>query len=302
MKINTLSDYLKNQYHKKVYKLSISLGCTCPNRDGKLSTGGCIFCSQEGSGDFTYSNENIRTQIELQKKLVANKIPKSIPENERLYIANFQSFTNTYGNQQRLMEIFSYVAQMKEIVIISIGTRPDCITDEMLEFLSSLNKIKPVWIELGLQTIHDSSAEYINRCYKTSVFFEMYEKLKKKNLYVVVHIILGLPCETKEMTLKTVKALASLNPTLDGIKLHLLHILENSALGEMYKSKPFKIFTLDEYCNLIIECLRLLKSKTVIHRMTGDGYKKYLIEPQWSANKKCVLNSLNKAIKNAPDY
>ncbi|MDD7014364.1 MAG: TIGR01212 family radical SAM protein [Spirochaetales bacterium] len=296
MKINSLSGYLKKQFGTKVYKLSLSAGCTCPTRDGTISYGGCIFCSEGGSGDFASSFDSIEVQIEKAKQKVESKFPKKIPDEDRKYIAYFQSFTSTYGNEERLMKLFETACSLKEIAAVSIGTRPDCISDKMLSFLSKLNRKKPVWIELGLQTIHQKSADFIKRGYCLPQFEKTYYALKKENLTVIVHLILGLPGETENQMLESVKYLASLSPVLDGIKLQLLQVLEGTELAQIYKTSPFKIFTMEEYANLLVKCLKLLPQQTVVHRITGDGPKRILIEPKWCGNKKAVLNYLTRFI------
>ena len=298
MKYISLSDYLKNKYGTKVYKLSLSSGCTCPNRDGSISTGGYIFCSEGGSGDFAAKGLDLEEQIKAARQLVDAKIPEKIPMSERKYIAYFQSFTNTYGDQNRLMDLFKRVLDYPEIIGLSIGTRPDCLTDEMIDFLAKLNKEKEVWVELGLQTIHENTAKFINRGYELSVFEDAYKRLTDAGLKVVVHVILGLPGETDEDILETIKYLSQLTPTLFGIKLQLLHVLKGTKLAKIYEEKPFRIYELDEYCELVCKCLKLLPKETVIHRLTGDGPKKLLIAPLWSGNKKLVLNTMNKAIAN----
>lgn len=299
MKYISLSDYLKEKYNTKVYKLSLTSGCTCPNRDGSISTGGCIFCSEGGSGDFAAKGTCIEKQIEDAKALIDNKISSKIPPEERKYIAYFQSFTNTYGNQERLIKLFDKVLSFKEIVGLSIGTRPDCLTDEMISYLSQANKNKEIWVELGLQTIHENTARLINRGYELAVFEDAYKRLTDAGLKVVVHIILGLPGETEEDMLETVRYLADLHPTLFGVKLQLLHILKGTKLAEMYEENPFHVFELEEYCNLVVSCLKLLPKETIIHRLTGDGPKKLLIAPLWSGNKKLVLNTMRRIVEHS---
>lgn len=294
----SLSDYLKTKYGTKVYKLSLTSGCTCPNRDGTISTGGCIFCSEGGSGDFAAPFSDLDTQIIEARKRVDAKIPSKIPESERKYIAYFQSFTNTYGDQKRLMDLFSKVLKYPEIVGLSIGTRPDCLTDEMIHFLAELNATKEVWVELGLQTIHENTAKLINRGYELAVFEDAYKRLTAAGLKVVVHVIIGLPGEDNSDILETIDYLANLKPALFGIKLQLLHVLEGTKLAEMYKTNPFRIYELDEYCGLVCKCLAKLPKETVIHRLTGDGPKKLLIAPLWSGNKKLVMNTMRKYISN----
>ncbi len=297
MNYMSLSDYLKNKYGTKVYKLSLTSGCTCPNRDGSISTGGCIFCSEGGSGDFAAKGLDIEDQIAMARELVDSKISSKIPLSERKYIAYFQSFTNTYGDQHRLMDLFEKVLEQPQIVGLSIGTRPDCLSNEMIAFLAELNKTKEVWVELGLQTIHEDTAILINRGYELTVFEDAYKRLTDQGLKVVIHVILGLPGESNADILETVDYLSKLKPTLFGIKLQLLHILKGTKLADMYLENPFRIYELDEYCRLVGECLKLLPNETVIHRLTGDGPKKLLIAPLWSGNKKLVLNTMSKYIK-----
>ena len=293
----SLSDYLKEKYNTKVYKLSLTSGCTCPNRDGSISYGGCIFCSEGGSGDFAAKNADLVTQIAEAKKRVDGKISSKIPPSERKYIAYFQSFTNTYGDYNYLTKLFSQVLDYPEIVGLSIGTRPDCLSDKMIDFLADLNKEKEIWVELGLQTIHEDTATLINRGYKLDVFEDTYRRLTNAGLKVVVHIILGLPDETDEDILETVKYLSTLTPTLFGIKLQLLHVLKGTKLADMYAANPFRIYELDEYCEIVGKCLKLLPKETVIHRLTGDGPKKLLIAPLWSGNKKLVMNTMRKYLQ-----
>lgn len=299
MEYISLSDYLKEKYNTKVYKLSLTSGCTCPNRDGKLSTGGCIFCSEGGSGDFAAKGADMATQIADAKALVDRKISSKIPPEDRKYIAYFQSFTNTYGDQKRLIRLFDEVLSYSEIVGLSIGTRPDCLTDEMIEYLSQANKDKEIWVELGLQTIHENTARLINRGYELSVFEDAYQRLTDAGIKVVVHIILGLPGETEDDILDTVRYLSKLTPTLFGVKLQLLHVLKGTKLAEMYEENPFHVYELEEYCSLVVKCLKLLPKETVIHRLTGDGPKKLLIAPLWSGNKKLVLNTMRKYVSEA---
>lgn len=299
MKIRTLSDYCKERFATKVYRLSLSTGCTCPNRDGKVGRGGCSFCSEGGSGEFAAKVKDIDLQIEEAKEKVKHKFTKDIREEDKKYIAYFQSFTNTYGDVNRLEPIFRTAIQREDIVALSIGTRPDCFEEEMLDLLEKLNKIKPVWVELGLQTINEATAKAFNRGYELKVFEKAYYELKKRGIEVVVHVILGLPNESANDMYETVKYLDSLEPKLDGIKLHLLHILRNTKLEKEYRSNPFKILSLEEYTEILIGCLKILPETTVIHRMTGDGDKRLLIEPKWSGDKKRVLNTINKAIRNA---
>ncbi|EHO51367.1 radical SAM protein family [Lachnospiraceae bacterium oral taxon 082 str. F0431] len=290
-----LSDYCKEKFGTKVYRLALSSGATCPNRDGKVGVGGCSFCSEKGSGEFAIDVMDLDLQIERAKALISKKFPNSINTAERKYIAYFQSFSNTYGDTKRLIGLFERAINKDEVVALSIATRPDCFSEEMLNSLERLNKIKPVWIELGLQTINESTARAFNRGYTLDVFEKTYTELKKRNFEVIVHMILGLPGESEEDMYATVKYLSKKH--IDGIKIHGLHILKGTRLASEYEKHPFKIMSLEEYTRVLINCLKLLPKDTVVHRMTGDGDKKILIEPQWSADKKRVLNYINKKIK-----
>ena len=290
-----LSDYCKEKFGTKVYRLALSSGATCPNRDGKVGVGGCSFCSEKGSGEFAIDVMDLDLQIERAKALISKKFPNSINTAERKYIAYFQSFSNTYGDTKRLIGLFERAINKDEVVALSIATRPDCFSEEMLNSLERLNKIKPVWIELGLQTINENTARAFNRGYTLDVFEKTYTELKKRNFEVIVHMIIGLPGESEEDMYATVKYLSKKN--IDGIKIHGLHILKGTRLASEYEKHPFKIMSLEEYTRVLINCLKLLPKDTVVHRMTGDGDKKILIEPQWSADKKRVLNYINKKIK-----
>ena len=290
-----LSDYCKEKFGTKVYRLALSSGATCPNRDGKVGVGGCSFCSEKGSGEFAIDVMDLDLQIERAKALISKKFPNSINTAERKYIAYFQSFSNTYGDTKRLIGLFERAINKDEVVALSIATRPDCFSEEMLNSLERLNKIKPVWIELGLQTINENTARDFNRGYTLDVFEKIYTELKKRNFEVIVHMILGLPGESEDDMYATVKYLSKKN--IDGIKIHGLHILKGTRLASEYEKHPFKIMSLEEYTRVLINCLKLLPKDTVVHRMTGDGDKKILVEPQWSADKKRVLNYINKKIK-----
>ena len=287
MRYNSLNNYLRNKFGCKVYKLSISSGLSCPNRDGKLSTKGCIFCSNGGSGDFATSAAlSVTEQIEQAKEKVSKKITNG------KYIAYFQSFTNTYGDVDYLKKIFTEAINHPDIVALSIGTRPDCLPNDVLDLLDRLNQIKPVWVELGLQTIHEKTARYINRGYTLDVFDQAVENLNKLNIDIIVHLILGLPNETNDMILESVKYVCS--KPITGIKLQLLHVLKNTPLEKEYFLNQFHIYSLEEYASLLGECICNIPSDIVIHRLTGDGPKSLLIEPQWSGNKKLVLNYIKK--------
>ncbi|MBO4374343.1 MAG: TIGR01212 family radical SAM protein [Lachnospiraceae bacterium] len=293
MKIRTISEELKEKYGEKVYRLALSSGCTCPNRDGTLGYGGCTFCSGSGSGEFASKPAPIDVQIEEAKKLIRKKT------DARKFIAYFQSYSNTYGDIDHLREIYTEAVNREDIVRLALGTRPDCLSPKVMNLLKELNEIKPVWIELGLQTIHEKTAEMIRRGYPLSVFEDAYSRLKDAGLDVIVHVILGLPGETEQDMLETVGYLSRLDPVLDGIKIHMLQILKGTQMAEEYMKDPFPLMKLDEYCDLVIRCLKLLDPETVIHRMTGDGPKSLLTDPLWCADKKRVINTLYKRIADA---
>ncbi|QRG87246.1 TIGR01212 family radical SAM protein [Bulleidia sp. zg-1006] len=299
MKMKTMSDYCQELFGTKVYRLSLSTGCTCPNRDGLIGYGGCTFCSERGAGEFASRPKDISSQIVEAKKKVEAKFPKSIAREKWKYIAYFQSFTNTYGDTKRLLSLFQEAIEKEEIVCLAIGTRPDCLQEDMLEGLEALNKIKPVWIELGLQTIHEESAKAFHRGYSLDVFEKAYVDLKKIGMTVIVHMIVGLPFETEEMMYASMRYLSDLKPSLDGIKIHGLHLLKGTQMALEYEEHPFHIFSLEEYTAVLIQCLKILPETCVIHRMTGDGDKKNLIEPKWSANKRHVLNYIQQEIRKA---
>lgn len=299
MKVRTISDELKTKYGTKVYRLSLSSGCTCPNRDGRVGYGGCTFCSEGGSGDFASPVFSVQEQIDYAKSVVSRKISSKIPEDERKYIAYFQSFTNTYGDPARLEKLYSEALKREDIVALSLGTRPDCLPEEIMSMLMRLKDryCKDIWIELGLQTMHDRTAVRINRGYPLKTFEISYRMLKEKGLSVIIHIIYGLPGETREDMLDTVKYISELDPHPDGVKLQLLHVLKGTKLAEEYASEPFHILSMEEYTDLIVASLKILPEDVVIHRMTGDGPKNLLIAPLWSGDKKRVLNALNKAVR-----
>lgn len=295
MHYTSLNEYLKSTYGHKLYKISLNANLSCPNRDGKLSIHGCTFCSEGGSGDFAASKMlSITNQIEEGKKKIQNKMPKQLPSFPS-YIAYFQAYTNTYGPIAYLKQIFYEAIFHKDIAILSIATRPDCLGPEVLNLLSELNQIKPVWVELGLQTIHSNTALKINRGYPLSVYDEAVLALKKRKIKVITHLILGLPGENESMLYQSVNHVVQIGSW--GIKLQLLHILKGTKLAEEYEKNPFPLLSLKEYTHLIVECLKRIPETTVIHRITGDGPKSILIAPKWSANKKLVLNTLQKEIK-----
>ena len=301
MQITTLSDMLKQKFGTKVLKLSLSSGCTCPTRDGTKGYGGCSFCSEGGSGDFAAPFAPIEQQLIHAKKQVDHKFPASLPSDARKYIAYFQSFTNTYGEVQRLEPLYREVIERPEIVILSIGTRPDCLPPEMIAMLENLNRTKPVWIELGLQTIHEKSAAAFGRGYSLNVFEDAYARLSGAGLPVIAHVILGLPGEQEEDMLDTVRYLAGLSPVLSGIKLQLLQVLKGTRLEQEYRKDPFPLMTMESYTDLIVRCLKLLPPETIIHRMTGDPPRSLLVGPGWCTDKKKVLNLLRRKIAAASD-
>ena len=282
-------DYeLKRQFGQKIYKVSLDGGMSCPNRDGTVGTGGCTFCSQGGSGEFAVRRTgypDVWEQIEQAKTRVHRKI-----SGEGKYIAYFQSYTNTYAPVDYLRTLFERAITHPDIVALSVGTRPDCLGDEVVALLKEVNGQKPVWVELGLQTIHEKTAERIHRGYRLEVFEDAYRRLKEAGLTVVVHVILGLPGETKEEMLETVDYLGKI--PVDGIKLQLLHILKGSQMAAEYEKNPFSLMELEEYLDLILTCVARLPQSVVIHRLSGDGAKALLIGPAWSANKKLVLNRM----------
>ena len=284
-------DYeLKQRFGEKVYKLTLNGGMSCPNRDGKISFGGCIFCSEGGSGEFASAAcLSIPEQIQDAKKRLAGKRPVNH------YIAYFQAYTNTYGPIEHLRKIFTEAIDDPEILLLSVATRPDCLPDEVIELLAELNKKKPVWVELGLQTIHESSARFIRRGYPLEVFTDAVECLNAHGIEIVTHVILGLPGETREMMLDTVKYLNTL--PIQGIKLQLLHVLEGTDLGTYYKNTGFHVLEETEYIDLILECIEHLRPEITIHRITGDGPKDLLIAPLWSSAKRSVLNHIHHEMK-----
>ena len=290
MEYLSFNKYLKDKFGQKVYKISLDGGFTCPNRDGKAGTQGCIFCSKGGSGDFAESREmSITEQIESGKKKVEKKIKSG------KYIAYFQAFTNTYAPVEILRQKYEEAINHPDIVALSIATRPDCLGDDVLRLLNEMNKIKPVFVELGLQTIHQKSAKYIRRGYDLSVYNKAVRDLKKIGVNVVVHVILGLPNESENDMLETVKYVCESGA--NGIKLQLLHVIDGTDLAKDYEKGLFKTLEFDEYINLIVKCVKIIPKDIVIHRLTGDGAKKDLIAPLWSADKNRVLNAINKALR-----
>ena len=286
MYYRSLNAYLHETFGRKVYKLALSAGCICPNRDGTLGTRGCIFCS--GSGEFAASAAlPISEQITHAKRLVAAKAGPDAG-----YIAYFQDYSNTYAPADTLRPLFMAAIDQPDVCALSIATRPDCLPPEILALLSELRERKPVWVELGLQTIHPSTARYIRRGYPLSVFDTAVQRLKALDIHVIAHMILGLPGETADMMVQTARYIGQSGA--DGIKLHLLHVLSGTDLAEDYGAGKFETMTMDAYLSVLEDCLRVLPRDMVIHRMTGDGAKRSLIAPLWSADKKRVLNAINR--------
>jgi len=317
----SLNEYLNNTFGEKIYKLALNGGMSCPNRDGLIDTRGCIFCSAGGSGDFAggaidftgefrdsadgaidFTRENegfsavsnspipgITEQIESAKALVKSKY------SGKSYIAYFQAFTNTYASVDYLRRIFTEAINHPDIVCLSIATRPDCLDNEIIALIGELNTIKPVWVELGLQTIHERTAAYIRRGYPLSVFEHSVAMLNEANINTIVHMIIGLPYESKENMYATAKYLSRMN--IQGVKLQLLHVLSGTDLADDYTNGLFNTLSLEEYINILSHIIELLPTDIVIHRITGDGPKSQLIAPLWSANKRNVLNSINREFK-----
>lgn len=284
----SLNQYMMDRFGCKVYKVALDGGFSCPNRDGKIDTRGCIFCSSGGSGEFAGNRaQSITEQLAEGKALIASKLPKDKPCK---YIAYFQAFTNTYADVSKLRALYMEAIKDDDVAVLSIATRPDCLEDGVLELLDEINNIKPVWVELGLQTIHEASAEYIRRGYPLYVYDEAVLRLRAINIEVITHVILGLPGETKEDMLETVRYVA--NSRVQGIKLQLLHVLKNTDLCNDYQAGKFKCLEFDEYIDIVKECLSILPRDIVVHRLTGDGDKKLLVAPMWSADKKRVINAL----------
>lgn len=286
----SLNDYLKQTFGEKVYRLSLNGGMTCPNRDGTLDSRGCIFCSAGGSGDFASSPSlSVTEQIEQAKERIRKK------SSCKKFIAYFQAYTNTYAPVPYLKKLFTEAINHPDIVAISIGTRCDCLDDNVLELLCELNQIKPVWVELGLQSIHNETLTRIRSGFTYEQYLHAVTSLKEKHITVITHLILGLPGETKEMMLASVDAVAAL--PCDGIKLQLLHVLKNTDLASLYESDPFPVFSLEDYCDFIVTCVEHLPPRMVVHRLTGDGPRSLLITPLWSTDKKRVLNTIQKRFR-----
>ena len=289
VKYRTLNTHYQEKFGCKVYKLSIDGGFSCPNRDGTVGTGGCIFCNETGSGDFATHCGSITQQLQEAKKWVEKK------NKGGKYIAYFQSFTNTYAPVEILRSRYLEAIAPEEILGLAIGTRPDCLGEDVIALLKEVNASKPVTVELGLQTIHEASAAYIRRGYVNQVYFDAVRKLKDAGLEVVTHIILGLPGESAEMAAQTTRA--AVEAGTDGVKFHLLHVLKNTDLEKDYLAGKFQCLTMEEYGDWLCTCLKELPSHVTVHRITGDGAKRNLTAPLWSADKKRVLNYLQQRLR-----
>ena len=285
----SLNEYLKNTFGEKVYKISLNGGMTCPNRDGTLDSRGCIFCSKGGSGEFSANALlPISEQLEQAKRRIREKTDC------KRFIAYFQPFTNTYAEVEYLRRIFTEAIAPEDIAALSIATRPDCLGENVLALLSELNQIKPVWVELGLQTIHEKTAEYIRRSYPLEKFDCAAKRLRELGINVITHLIIGLPGESREMLLDSVRYAGERS---NGVKLQLLHVLKDTDLCSDYLAGKFDVLSIEEYIELLCDCVEALPKNVVIHRLTGDGDKRLLVAPMWSADKKRVLNAINKAFR-----
>lgn len=292
---HTFNYYLKSKYNCKVAKVVLDAGFTCPNRDGKKSFGGCIYCSDKGSGDSNVSlGENLLRQYEENKKVMNQKWPND------LYIPYFQSFSNTYGPLSKIKAMLEPFLYKDEVCEISIATRCDCLPDEIIEYLDSISNIKPIWLELGLQTSNDETGKFINRQYDFSDFKDALNRLSKTNIKVCVHVLNGLPHETKDDMLKTIMDIKDLK--FDAIKIHMLHIIKNTILADIYEKQPFEILTRDDYIDLVVKQLELLKPEVIVERLTGDPIKENLIAPDWILNKTTILNDIDKLMRKLDTY
>lgn len=287
----SLNRYLREDFGEKLYKIALDGGFTCPNRDGSLGLDGCIFCSGAGSGEFAGNREeSITLQIEKGKERLKKKFPGG------RYIAYFQAFTNTYAPVEKLRPLYEEAINHPEVAVLSIATRPDCLPEEVLDLLAEMNRRKPVWVELGLQTIHERTAQYIRRGYSLPVYDQAVSHLKSIGVQVITHVILGLPGETEEDMKATVRYVG--NSGADGIKLQLLHVIRGTDLEKDYREGRFSTMELSDYVRLVADCIALLPPDMVVHRITGDGDRNTLVAPLWSLDKKRVLNALNRAIHN----
>lgn len=287
---NNLNSYLRKEFGGKVAKLSLNGGFSCPNRDGNKGTRGCIFCGEKGAGEFASGTGSMECQLNQQIKLIERKWKTD------KFIAYFQSFTNTYGPVEKLEEVFEPVLKHPKVIGIAIATRPDCLPKDVLDYLSELNKKTYIWVELGLQTIHEKTAKFIRRGYSIEIYEKAIKELKQKNIRTVTHLIVGLPYESKEEIIQSARYVAKTDTW--GIKLHSLYIQKDTDLYEMYRKKPFKMLTKDEYVKLITDIISILPENMIIHRMTGDGDRRLLYLPEWSRDKLKVISSIDKRLKN----
>ena len=292
---HTWNYYLRNTFGEKVFKVSINAGFTCPNIDGKVAYGGCTYCSKEGSGDFAGNpKDNLIKQFKDIKSMMLKKWPNA------KYIGYFQAYTNTYAPLEVLKEKYETILEQEDVVGLSISTRPDCLEDDVVEYLGELNKRTNLWVELGLQTIHDSTSKVINRGHDYKTFLDGVEKLRAKNIKIVVHIINGLPGEDYNMMMETAKAVADLN--VHGIKIHLLHVIKDTPMAKMLEKNMMTLMTQEEYVNLVCDQLEILPPEMIIHRLTGDGKKEDLVGPLWSLKKWEVLNAIDDTLKARNSY
>lgn len=291
----TLDYFYKHKFNSKVFKVSLNAGFTCPNKDGKIGVGGCIYCSKSGSGEYAGDkHDNLVTQFNTIKNMMLKKWPKA------KYIGYFQANTNTYAPLDVLKEKYETILKLDGVIGLNIATRPDAISDECLDYLEELSKRTYLTIELGLQTIHDKTSKLINRCHTLKCFEDMVLKLRKRNINVVVHIINGLPYETKEMMIETVKYLSNLD--IQGIKIHMLSILKGTILEKMYEKEHFKVLTREEYIDIVCDELEYLREDIVVHRITGDPKVSDLVEPNWLIKKVTILNDIDKEMKRRNSY
>ena len=286
MKYRNVNSLYQALFGCKVYKISLDGGFTCPNRDGTIGTGGCIFCSKYGGGAFTHREADLKAQLALAKEQVAAK------NKGGKYIAYFQAFTNTYAPVDRLERLYRCAMEDPQVVGLAIGTRPDCLPEDVVALLSRLNREKPVFVELGLQTVHSASVRYIRRGYENTVYFDAVKRLKAENIHVVTHLILGLPGEDMAMAVESTRQAVAAGT--DGVKFHLLHVLKDTDLEQEYLQGKFSCLSLEEYGLWLKACLQVLPDHVVVHRITGDGAKRELVAPLWSGDKKRVLNYLNR--------
>lgn len=295
MRYYSLNQYCRDTFGEKLYKLSLDCGMTCPNRDGTYSYQGCLYCSEGGSGDFAADRSlPVSAQLIEAKRRILGKC------NCEHFIAYFQAFTNTYAPVDHLRRIFYEAISDPSVAVLSIGTRTDCFSPEIYDLLDELNHIKPVWIELGLQTVHQGTLDAMNTHTHVSDFSTVADELGRRGIKVIAHLILGLPGETQEMMLQSVDFVA--HSHISGVKLQLLHVLKGTPLAKIYETKPFELFSLDNYCDFVVDCIERLPREMVIHRMTGDGPRSLLLAPLWSTDKKRVLNTINQNFKNRDTY